>query len=251
MQKKDLIIYHTGDLHNHISALKRLSSFISEKSYLLVDSGDAIGGSNTIFSISEPILEFMKQTGYSAMTIGNREFNYIRSIMKKRILQAGFPMLSANLEDLRGIMKDFFTPYIIREIDGIKIGLMGLTPVQYPQNSIIEKFFGLRFTEPFDAVNKYLPEILSSSHLIILLSHLGFSADRKLASEISKVINTPFIIAGGHSHTTTEKPDMIDGILIIHSGNFGRTMGRLLLNLEIEGESCKINNYEYRLVNSR
>ena len=44
----------------------------------------------------------MKELGYHAMAMGNREFHYIRSIMKWRRDETGFPILSANLFDMTG-----------------------------------------------------------------------------------------------------------------------------------------------------
>ncbi|MCD6309462.1 MAG: metallophosphatase [Candidatus Eremiobacteraeota bacterium] len=249
MREREITIYHTSDLHNHRAALRRLSSLVdTRKDYLLLDSGDAIGGSSTLFSFSEPILDMMRDMGYGAMAIGNREFNYNRSVMKSRLRQAGFPVVSANLVDLRGKISGLFHPYTVLEKNGIKTGILGLTPVQYPENSLWERFFGFRFYSPYKAVNKYLPQVYTGCDVVIILSHLGFKADQDLAGVISTEKKKPVFILGGHTHITLEQPDEVSGIPIFHPGPYGRAMGKLTIKMDVDVGSRENKYYEYRLL---
>src|ERR1700687_2509032 len=92
-------VVHTNDLHNRLP--RQTLEAVRKPGALLLDSGDAIRGSNWVYAKREPILEEMRESGYQAMAMGNREFHYLRSILRGRFKQAGFPILSANVVDLR------------------------------------------------------------------------------------------------------------------------------------------------------
>ncbi|MCL5036660.1 MAG: metallophosphoesterase [Chloroflexi bacterium] len=248
MSEKEIIIFHTSDLHDRRDRLKQLNSLIRKNTdQILLDSGDAIGGSNTVFSFSEPVLDMMNDMGYTAMAIGNREFNYIRQVMKSRISQAGFPMLSANLEDLRGTLKDLFKPYIAIDREGLRIIITGLTPVQYPQDCTVEKIFGFRFHMPDTAINKIIAET-GPANLLIILSHTGLKGDRELAESLAGKTPYPVVILGGHTHTVLEKPVSVGNILICHPGAYGKTAGRLTLRIEIDGDETCLKTYDCEIL---
>lgn len=236
-----LKIFHTNDMHNKLSS--EFADF-SSRPDLLLDAGDAIGGSNTLFNFKEPILEKMGKLGYDAMAIGNREFHYIRAIMEKRRKEAGFPLLSASILDLKNKSKDIFSPYLIKEIKGVKIAILGLTVQILPPGSLWERIMKFKFLDPVDAVNKYLAELKAKSDFLIVLSHIGKDRDRELAKEVPHID----IIVGGHSHTPLEQPLKTGKTLIVQAGFRATSYGSLILNLKKKGNSYIIDNYKFELL---
>ena len=150
-----LTIYHTNDMHNRLPG----DFTFPKKTDLLLDAGDAIGGSNTVFRLHEPVLCKMRSLGYDCMAMGNREFHYIRSIMKKRREETGFPILSANLLDLTGRTDGIISPFIIKEINGIKVAVLGLTVQILPPRSFWEKIFNFKFLDPLSTASEYIPKL--------------------------------------------------------------------------------------------
>ena len=140
-KEKEIIILHTNDVHSRAKdddleiGYARLSTYIkSVKAELgvepiVLDAGDAFHGKIISYSSEgASIVNIMNKVGYTAMTPGNHDFNY----GSKRLLElsqlAKFNVLSANVVGLDG--KNVFTPYIIEEREGVKIGIFGLcTPV--------------------------------------------------------------------------------------------------------------------------
>src|SRR5512138_3604661 len=96
-----LTILHTGDLHNHLTAagadvLRRLKA--ESPNTLLLDSGDAVSAGNLgVTPGGEPILRLMSETGYDAMAMGNRESHPTLRVLERKLSDAAFPVLGANV----------------------------------------------------------------------------------------------------------------------------------------------------------
>jgi 2',3'-cyclic-nucleotide 2'-phosphodiesterase/3'-nucleotidase len=67
----------------------------------------------------------MNVMGYVAATVGNHEFNYGPAVFNKYQDEATFPMLSANVTGCRDYT---FEPYTIKDVNGVQVGILGLTP---------------------------------------------------------------------------------------------------------------------------
>ncbi len=240
-----ITIYHTNDLHDHRRAVTMAGELPRDQNTLLVDSGDAIGGSNTAFRFREPVIDLMNRAGYDCMAMGNREFNYLRGVLRIRARQANFPILCANLVDTRGKTNDTFTPWITREIAGIKIGIIGLTPVMYPDESIWFRLSGFSFRDPTESMARHLPQMRQDSDMVVVLSHLGLDRDRHLALQIPGLD----LIIGGHSHKLLEKPERTGDGFIFNGGCHGRYIGRIQFTPQKTAQGkVMVRNLEYSLI---
>jgi 5'-nucleotidase/UDP-sugar diphosphatase len=229
-------ILHTNDLHNHFGPLDWLKDNPKGPDTLLLDAGDAILGSNTLFRFNEPILARMNEAGYDAMTLGNREFHYLRAVVKRRAMETGFPILASNLEDLSGVLADILTPYIIREIRGIRVALLGFSPVQFPEASLLARVTAFRFINPNEAAEKYVRKLAEEADVIVAVSHLGRCDDEKLARAVKGI----HLIIGGHSHTLISNPLRVGDTYIVQAGCLGSHIGRLKVEAEPGHHPLKI-----------
>ncbi len=219
-----LTVYHTNDMHGRQDVLTLLESLDRGPACLLVDAGDALVGSNTVFRLAEPILERMSRLGYQAMAMGNREFHYLRAVHRRRRAQRRFPLLAANLEDLRG-GDPFWERSLEVLVGGLRVGLFGATPVQYPAGAVWEKLSGFRFVDPSRALPPLAEELAARNDLVILLSHLGARVDREVARRLPGVS----LIVGGHSHTLFTLPERVGNSWIVQTGSHGRFLGEVRL----------------------
>ena len=213
-----LRLVHTNDLHDRFpeKTVKKLAGGDT----LLLDSGDAIGGSNTAFRLREPILARMREAGYAAMAMGNREFHYLRGVLAGRQRAAGFPILAANLSDLRKKLTVADRLTILK--NGVAVGLFGLTVPQYPAGSPWEKWAGWRFSNPVETAAAVSEKLRSDgAQIVICLSHLGLAADLRLAESGARID----LILGGHSHTILPRPLQKNGAAVIQGGAYGRFVG--------------------------
>lgn len=221
-----LTILHVNDTHSHLLAESASFSFEGVKTYfdmggygrlaaqikalrsetdrlLLLHAGDAIQGSLFGFMTQGVAsIDFMNFIGFDVMVVGNHEFDYGPKVLSRRIGEARFPILGANVDasedpDLKGLLK----PYVIEEVDGRKIGIIGLVTPQTAHSSKPGK--NVAFEDVVLTARKYVAE-LTDRHIdrIVLLTHQGYEEDLKLAKAVAGVD----IIVGGHSHTYLGSP---------------------------------------------
>lgn len=246
MKVSDLTIYHTNDIHARCEIFRELENIRKDSNTLLLDAGDAIAGSSTVFRLSEETLIQMNKVGYDALTMGNRELNYIRWVLKIRAQQANFPVLTANLIDLKGKTEGFFKPYIVKNLSGLKVGIFGLTPVQYNDDSAWLPFFKFRFLDPLEVSKKMAEELGREVDILILLSHLGIKDDSRIAGEVDGID----LIIGGHTHTLLETPLFINGTYIFQAGCHGNYLGKIKIRAQ-SGIKPSVQQLEYELIKNR
>ncbi len=192
---------------------------------LLLDAGDSILGSNTAFRWTEPNLKLMSELGFHAMTMGNRELHYIPAVLERRQQERNFPLLAANLVDLWG-RQTTWQEGLTLECAGLKVGVFGMTVVQYPVGSFYEKLFGLRFLPPETLIEHLVEKYQAEHDVVIFLSHLGVEEDRALAKRLqAKPHLRCDLLLGGHSHVNLSEPERYGRTLVSHIGSHGRGYG--------------------------
>jgi 2',3'-cyclic-nucleotide 2'-phosphodiesterase (5'-nucleotidase family) len=217
-----MTIIHTGDFHNKLGDVEaaRLAGIRgAHPGALLLDAGDAVGAGNLGFRPGgEPILERMSALGYAAMTMGNREAHVWRNIVDLKVKSASFPVLSANLtlrEPLERVR-----PYITMEVEGIRVGVAGLTVPMITKQMWSRHLADILFENPHEVAALMAAELRPNVDLLILLSHLGVKEDRRLAET-----RDYDLILGGHSHVLTETPERIGTTWLCHTGSHARFAG--------------------------
>lgn len=213
---------------------------------LLVDAGDQFQGSlffTEYAGLAEA--EMMAALGYDAMAVGNHEFNLGPVALGAFARAAPFPLLSANL-DLSDdpALAAVIAPWTVVEVAGARVGLVGLTPPDTAELS--SPGDTVRFRDPEPALREALAALEAEGvGKVILLSHLGLPADRRLAAEVAGVD----VIVGGHSHSLLSNtaadaegpyPIWVEGpeghrTAVVQAGGFGRWIGRLELTFDAEG----------------
>jgi 5'-nucleotidase/2',3'-cyclic-nucleotide 2'-phosphodiesterase/3'-nucleotidase len=216
-----LTIIHTGDMHDCLGSAEAncISSLRKDiPDCLLLDSGDAIKAGNLGFRPSgEPVLTLMSELGYHAMALGNREAHLWQAVLERKIGLARFPVLSANLKTPKpGVVK----PCITGEMNGIKVGVVGLTVPMITQAMWTRKLCDLLFEDPVATARELVPVLQKDVDLLLLLSHLGERRDREIAET-----GLFHIILGGHSHTVMEIPERIGQTWLCHTGSHARYAG--------------------------
>jgi len=247
-----LLIIHTNDLHGHMEPyvdeslapppekvggaayITALIKQLKEKypgNTLLLDGGDCAMGtplSNEFRGI--PVIEYMNMLHYQAMAVGNHEFDWGLSDLKNMSRHAAFPFLTANVIDREtGEVPSWAKPYHIFQLDGEKIGIIGLTTTKTPEMSNPKNIKTLQFIDPLSVLPQYIEELHQKGVTIIgVLSHTGIIKDREIAE---KVPGISFII-GGHSHKALKDPENIRGTVIAQAGAYGMYVGALHLKID-------------------
>jgi len=235
-----LTIWFTADVHDRRGFGERLHALVGPDE-LLVDCGDSLRGSSTVYRSDEGVAEEFARAPYRAQAVGNREFHYVHRWFAARARALPMPMLCTNLEDLRGRQPAPFAPELTVLVAGLRVRLLAVLVPQYRTGSGWERIFGWRFIAPHAALARALaaPEA-AAADVTLLLSHVGLRADRALAASFPQL----GAILGGHSHHALEHPEIVGGVPIVHAGAYAHTAGRL--ELDVGGKRPAV--ISYRLV---
>lgn len=213
-------IYHTSDLHDHRHIAAPLRALRARTPGLLVDCGDSLRGSQTVFHRREPIVAEIDAAGYDAQAIGNREFHYLFAAVRARAKLMHHPLVCANLVDTFGRPLPFAPEITVSRTDAggapWTFRFFGLLVPQYPVGSVWERLFGWRFLSPYTVAERIAAETPPDVTLVAL-SHIGLRADRELARRVPRLD----LILGGHSHDTLSEPQYVGEVPIVHAGPYG------------------------------
>ncbi|QGM79947.1 NAD nucleotidase [Otariodibacter oris] len=156
---------------------------------LVLHAGDAITGT-LYFSLfrGSADAELMNETGIDYFTLGNHEFDAGNEGLKKFLDYLKIPVLSANVIPQKGsILEGYWEPYAIKEINGEKIGIIGLDVVGKTKESS-NPGKDIDFTDEVETTQKYA-DILKEQGVnkIILLSHAGANGNFNIAQKVTGV----------------------------------------------------------------
>ena len=271
----DLTLVHVNDTHSHMEAVSgslkikgvktylnmggatmlagKLKAVRAEKgNVLFLHAGDAVQG--TLYFTEyrgEVEMKLLNQLSCAAMVVGNHEFDKGPEGTEHIISLAGFPVLGANL-DVSAFkeLSDKVKPYVVREVAGAKVGIIGLiTPETREISSPGDK---IGFLDVAETAEKYIAELEAAGvNKIILLTHQGYEQDKTLAARVKGID----LIVGGHSHTLLgdrevlgrlglaprgEYPTLVKGpsgdpVYIVQSWEWAKTVGVLDLSFDDAG----------------
>src|SRR5262245_56505978 len=169
-ERAEITILGTTDLHGHIlpidyytnrpaqDGIAKVATLIRQvrqdrPNVLLLDCGDTIQGTPLAYyhcrinnTPPDPMMLAMNELRYDAMPIGNHEYNFGLGVLNKARNEAKFPWLSANTYRI-GTDETGFQPYLVKEIGGVRVGVLGLTTPGVPNWENPPNYVGLEFRD--------------------------------------------------------------------------------------------------------
>ena len=207
---------------------------------LLLDAGDTLQGDRLLAKQSQGkiVIEAMNLIGYDAMVLGERDLQLGPETLRQRMAEAAFPLLSANVE-LEG--KLFAQPYVIKEMDGHRIAIIGLTGV------VPEAAHGFQVRDPLETARQLVSQLRPQADIIIILAHVGQEVEQRL-----REIQGIDVIVGGSVRRIVSSAlwDEGNGVLILPSerpsrGHAGRQIGVARLSFDGSG---RLLDYESQMI---
>lgn len=239
-------LLHTNDSHSRVFEGKydgmgfaKLSTLVKQQeeknaNTLLLDAGDTFHGTTfATLTKGESIAQILNEVGYDGLAAGNHDFNYGYERLLELSEIVDFPVLSANViyEETGELV---LPPYMIKEVDGIKLGIFGLSTPETHYKTHPNNVEGLKFTDPVAAANKMVAELNEQGvDTVIALSHLG-TDDSSTETSIKVAEGAPGIdlIIDGHSHTVDNVG--VSGTKIVSAGEYLKNLG--VVELEFTGK---------------
>ncbi len=260
---KKLTLLHSNDMHGDflaeevdqklIGGVSLLSGYVSkvrheEKNVLYCIAGDMFRGS-IIDAEYKGIstIELMNLLAPDIVTVGNHEFDYGVSHLLFIEKCAKFPIINANLY-IKTNKSRLFKPYHIFEIDGMKILFIGIITEAVLKQTKMDSLVGtfIDTEEAAIAVEKICNSYKDVDiDFTVLLTHIGYEEDKKLASLLNPDLGVD-VIVGGHSHTILEKPTFINNVAIVQAGMGTNQIGRFDIMIDTT-KNC-IATYNWKTI---
>ena len=254
-----LTIMHTNDVHGHHEPQRdgnggaaRLATVVHQiraevDNHLLLDAGDRFTG--TLFHVQhrgQDSVQIMNALDYDLIALGNHEFDDGSEVLANFVTALEMPSLSANIDfsedpHLAGLVE----PSTILEVGGERIGVVGLTA---PETEILAKpsEYLVFHYDLVDIAQREVDALLAQGvNKIILLTHVGYSADLEVAQGVSGAD----IVVGGHTNTFLsnlysgaigEYPTVLESasgepILVVQANASTIHLGRLDVEFDADG----------------
>lgn len=260
---KKLTILHSNDMHgdflaeqideNLVGGVSFLSGYVNqvrkqEKNVIYAIAGDMFRGS-VIDSEYKGVstIGIMNLLGPDVATIGNHEVDYGLSHLLFLEKCANFPIINANFH-IRANWRRLFQPFYIAEMDGMKILFIGIITEDVLAQTKAEELIG-SFVDIGEAAQE-VGNICNAYNAIdidftVLLTHIGFEKDKKLAALLDPAWGVDVII-GGHSHTLLTEPALVNGIYIVQAGTGTDQIGRF--DIMVDTDLNAIDTFTWQLV---
>ncbi len=251
-------------LADHLDRLRE-----GQANTLTVAAGDMVGASPLISALfhDEPTIEALDLLGLDVTAVGNHEFD--EGVDELLRLQeggchptdgcqtghtyegAGFPYLAANVVD-RETREPILPPYLVKNVNGVKVGFIGMTLEGTPDIVSQAGIAGVAFLDEAETANRYVAELQRKNvESIVVLLHEGATQARDPSSQNSLYndcdnLNGPLVdivnrfddaidvVVSGHTHQAynCEGTSEIDGKLVTSAASFGRIVTDLRLTLD-------------------
>ncbi|MED3654432.1 bifunctional UDP-sugar hydrolase/5'-nucleotidase [Heyndrickxia sporothermodurans] len=276
MKQLTLTILETSDVHGNIFpinygtnkeaevGLGRIASLIKKErmeneNVLLIDNGDLIQGTPLTYHYARidhqkinPMVLLANELKYDAAVFGNHEFNYGQEILASAIEESNFPWLSANILNKETGEPYYGQPYLIKEVNELKIGILGLTTPYIPNWEQPENIEGIEFADAVEIANKWVSFLRNEKKvdLVIVSYHGGFERDLETGEptetltgenqgyQICQEVEGIDVLLTGHQHRQIAG-NKVNDVIVVQPGNNGIALGKVSLKLENQNGKWK------------
>lgn len=233
-------IVHTNDVHSRVQVEPYAAELVKQKraaneNIILLSAGDVLHG-QPIATISrgKSIVDIMNATGYEAMAPGNHDFNYGYRRLVALEKNMNFPVLAANVtKKING--KEAFKPYIIKDFNGVKVGIFGLATPETMTKTNPNNVSELEFENPYTTAQRMVKTLKAEGcNVIVALAHLGTDEETWYYNRSTSVATVEGIdvIIDGHSHTELPDGKVVGNTLVAQTGSYGVNIG--MVDVEVK-----------------
>lgn len=183
------------------------------------------------------MIDAWNAVGIDYAVFGNHEFDIKTSELLQRMKESKFTWLGANVIDTKTnkIFADT-PPFVVKEIGGIKIGIIGLLLPETKETSSMEA--SLEVKNYCETAKEIVPKMREAGvNFVLGLTHLSMAQDKELA----KCADFNLIL-GGHEHTLLQSS--ANGTPIFKMTADAREMGKFNLNFDAKSKRFESMDWE-------
>jgi 2',3'-cyclic-nucleotide 2'-phosphodiesterase (5'-nucleotidase family) len=188
----------------------------------------------------------MNLMAYDAMALGPAELSLGLGVLRQRIAESEFPMLSANAV-LTGTQTLLVAPYTILQVGAHRVGVIGLTrvPSEPPAD--------FRVLDPEQTAADYVPQVAEEADVLVVLTNMSYREGLALVEDIPGVDLLIAALPDQPPSQAMRVPGTSTIAIVAEQpapGHTGRWVGRLQVTVEGNGE-LNGEAWETRAMDSR
>lgn len=260
--KHELAIVHVNDVHGRAEAGKAeigyagVAALLNEErakygaeNVLFLDAGDSLHGTTfATLGKGESIAKVLDEMKLDALVPGNHDFNYGTERLVEIDQMTNFKVLTSNVVNKDG--KYVGTSYILKTINGKKVGIFGLSSPETYYKTNPNNVKGVTFLNPVETSKKMVAELKGQgAEFIILLSHLGDDESTEKYNQsigVAEAVNGINLIIDGHSHTERKEKAVVNNTVIVQTGEYSKNAG--IIEVDFDELNKGPAAIDYRLV---
>jgi hypothetical protein len=159
--------------------------------------------------------------GYDGVNVGEKDLLEGLTFFTGLAQKAKYPWISANLVE-RKTGRPLFRPYMIKEVAGIRLGILGLMSETF-EMTLQEREPGLHILDPFSTSRALIKTLSEDCDLVVVLSQLGEMKDKRLAKENPQIA----LILGGGGEAQRAISERVQEVPIYRLEPRGGYLGRI------------------------
>jgi 5'-nucleotidase/UDP-sugar diphosphatase len=241
-----------GDPKPMLGGMARLAELVktvkTKGNCLVLDAGDFMRGSpEANRTHGRLVIDLLSRIGYDAVCVGERDVPWVTEQIDTIAQHATFRLLGDRALSARAVVDmPVVRPSLLREVGGIKIGLIGLLDEELVQPDTADSLAVLSGLTPELVLTREINALRSqNADIIVVLAHMPLWKCRELALEFPKV--TAFIC--GHEGKVLEAeatlPESLP--LVAEAGGRGQRVG--ICRLLLDSASHKVIEKRNRIFN--
>ncbi|WP_163192372.1 5'-nucleotidase C-terminal domain-containing protein [Clostridium thermarum] len=229
-----------------VAEIKKLKT--SNPNTFVVSGGDLYQGSAMSNLLKgEPVTKMLLEIGVLASAIGNHEYDWGPALIPQWAAAGNFDFLASNIY-MKGTETPYANakPYMLKEVEGKKIGFIGLATPETAFKTSPENVADLEFRDPIISA-RYWAKYLKDNKLadvVIALTHLGAFQNAEtniITGEAADLANNvEEIDAIICSHTHQKIIGHVNGKPVVQGYYNGRVLAKLSLGINVEGNLTSI-----------
>ena len=194
---------------------------------LILDGGDSPYNTDLAnISLGQSSVDVMNAQGYDATVLGNHDFDYSFENLLSLAERAEYAMLSANTYWKDGSYPEQFAPYIVKEVGGVDVAIVGLTDDGSKATTHFSNTQDIEFHDQWEVGQDMVAKADAESDVVILLSHLH-GANNDVPTKIDGI---DMEIGGGND--IFGRPLNIEDTVVVNPGGVGTCVNQTNLNVK-------------------
>ena len=238
----DKAVYRKAGGYARIATLFKQARQENPDAVIALDNGDTIHGTFlAVNSKGEALLPILNALAFDGMT-AHWEFAYGPDNFRRIVDKLDFPTLAINCYE-KSTGKLVFPAFQIVERDTLRIGVIGIAAAIVDKTMPKHFSKGIYFTLGRRELPYYVKHLRENERvdLIVVLSHLGYPQELKLAKEVDGID----LLLSGHTHNRVYEAVVVNGAIVIQSGCHGSFIGRL----DLQVENRRVSDFRHELIN--